>query len=140
MSETNDLLRAAGVKVTPGRVRVLEVLLAATQPMSHAGIEALLPDADRVTLYRVLDSLVNCGLALKAVDPRGVFRFSASRVKQEHGDHSHFRCTGCGGMFCLKVAPPPPPRLPRGFRLGAVELDISGTCLSCNSQCRASAS
>jgi Fe2+/Zn2+ uptake regulation proteins len=133
MSTTNDLLRAAGVKVTPGRVHVLEALLVATQAMSHADIEALLPDADRVTLYRVLDSLVHCGLALKAIDSRGVFRFTASKVGQEHGGHNHFRCTGCGGVFCLKAAPPPPPRLPHGFRLGAVELDISGTCLACNS-------
>ena len=132
MPTTSDLLRDAGVKVTPGRVRVLDALLATIQPMSHADLEALLLDADRVTLYRVLDSLVNCGLALKAIDPRGVFRFSASKVGQEHGGHIHFRCTGCGGVFCLKTAPPPSPKLPRGFRLDTVELDISGTCRSCN--------
>lgn len=131
MSATADLLRAAGVKVTPGRVRVLDALAAATQPMSHADLEAQLPDADRVTLYRVLDSLVACGLALKAVDARGVFRFSASGTQREHDGHVHFRCTGCGGVFCLKAAPPPPPKLPRGFRLAEVEYDVRGTCANC---------
>ena len=131
MSATADLLRAAGVKVTPGRVRVLAALLDAAQPLSHADLEAQLPDADRVTLYRVLDSLVACGLALKAVDARGVFRFSASATRREHGGHVHFRCTGCGGVFCLKTSPPPPPKLPRGFRLGAVEMDVHGTCAQC---------
>ena len=131
MSETAAILRAAGVKVTPGRMRVLEALLAAVQPLSHADIEALLPDADRVTLYRVLDSLVACGLALKAVDPRGVFRFSASSTQREHRSHIHFRCTDCGGVFCLKAAPPPPPKLPRGFRLAEVEYDVRGTCARC---------
>lgn len=131
MSATINLLRTVGVKVTPGRVRVLDALLAASQPMSHADIEALLPDADRVTLYRVLDSLVACGLALKAVDPRGVFRFSASSTQREHRSHVHFRCTGCGGVFCLKAVPPPPPKLPRGFRLSEVEFDVRGTCASC---------
>ncbi|MEW6293310.1 MAG: transcriptional repressor [Pseudomonadota bacterium] len=131
MSATPDLLRAAGVKVTPGRVRVLAALLAAAQPLSHADLEAQLPDADRVTLYRVLDSLVACGLALKAVDARGVFRFSASATQREHGGHVHFRCTDCGGVFCLKTSPPPPPKLPRGFRLGAVEMDVHGTCAQC---------
>jgi len=131
MSATSDLLRAAGVKVTPGRVRVLEALLAAAQPLSHADLEARLPDADRVTLYRVLDSLVACGLALKAVDARGVFRFSASAARREHGGHVHFRCTDCGGVFCLKAAPPPPPKLPRGFRLAEVEYDVRGVCASC---------
>lgn len=131
MSAIIDLLRTAGVKVTPGRVRVLEVLLASLQPLSHADIEALLPDADRVTLYRVLDSLVACGLAFKAVDVRGVFRFSASSTQREHGDHVHFRCTGCGGVFCLKAPPPPPPKLPRGFRLAEVDYDVRGTCADC---------
>lgn len=131
MSSATDLLRTAGVKVTPGRVRVLEALLVASQPLSHADIEVQLPDADRVTLYRVLDSLVACGLALKAVDVRGVFRFSASSTQREHSGHVHFRCTGCGGVFCLKAAPPAPPKLPRGFRLAQVEYDVRGTCAQC---------
>lgn len=132
-----DLIRAAGVKVTRGRVRVLEALHAAHQPLSHADLETGFTDGDgesldRVTLYRILDSLVACGLALKAVDPRGVFRFSASGPHRQHDGHIHFRCTGCGGVFCLKAAPPPPPKLPRGFRLGAVEYDVRGTCANCS--------
>ena len=129
---TSDLLRTAGVKVTPGRVRVLDALIAAAAPLSHADLEAQMPDADRVTLYRVLDSLVACGLTLKAVDPRGVFRFSASSARQEHQSHMHFRCTDCGGVFCLKSPPPPPPKLPYGFVFGALSLDISGLCKNCN--------
>lgn len=131
MDALSTLLHEAGLKVTPGRVRVLETLRAAAQPLSHADIEALLPDADRVTLYRVLDSLVDCGLALKGVDPRGVFRFSSSSAQREHKGHVHFRCTDCGGVFCLKAAPPPPPKLPRGFRLVEVDYDVRGTCASC---------
>ncbi|WP_366964027.1 transcriptional repressor [Accumulibacter sp.] len=134
MSAPADLLRATGVRVTPGRVRVLEALQAAIQPMSHADIESLLPDVDRVTLYRVLDSLVACGLALKAVDTRGVFRFSASGPYRQHDGHVHFRCTSCGGVSCLKAPPPPPPKLPHGFRLEAVELDVRGTCAQCAGQ------
>jgi Fur family transcriptional regulator, ferric uptake regulator len=131
-SSSADLIRAAGVKVTSGRVRVFEALRAARQPLSHAEVETALAAAiDRVTLYRVLDSLVACGLALKAADARGVFRFSASGERREHGGHVHFRCTDCGGVFCLKAAPPPPPRLPRGFRLAEVDYDVRGTCAAC---------
>lgn len=125
-------IRAAGVKVTRGRVRVLGLLQAAPQPLSHAEVEHVLDEAmDRVTLYRILDSLVACGLALKAVDPRGVFRFSAAAPQHRHESHVHFRCTDCGGVFCLKAAPPPLPKLPRGFRLAEVEYDVRGTCASC---------
>lgn len=128
---TANLLRATGVRATPGRVRVLDALAAAAQPLSHADLEAQLPDADRVTLYRVLDSLVGCGLALKSVDARGLFRFSASGARREHSGHVHFRCTRCGGVFCLEAAPPPPPELPQGFRLAEAEYDLRGTCPGC---------
>ena len=137
-----ELLRAAGIKVTPGRVRVLRALHGARQPLCHGEMEAQLGvdgelAMDRVTLYRILDSLVACGLALKAVDTRGVFRFSAAGAQRQHANHIHFRCTGCGGVFCLKAEPPPPPKLPRGFRLGEVEFDVRGTCAGCSVRDRA---
>lgn len=130
------LLRAAGVKVTRGRVRVLTLLIAAPLPQSHADIDARFAEQgedvmDRVTLYRVLDSLVACGLVLKATDTRGVFRFSAAKSQHQHPPHLHFRCTDCGSVFCLQTAPPPPPELPQGFRFGAMTCDVCGICPAC---------
>jgi Fur family ferric uptake transcriptional regulator len=129
-------IRTAGARVTPARVRVLGVLQAAHGPLNHGGIEEALaaeahPGIDRVTLYRVLDWLCEAGLAHKAADARGVFRFSAAQPSGEHAAHVHFRCTGCGGVFCLKAPPPPPPRLPRGFRLAAMDIDLRGECQAC---------
>lgn len=131
------LIRAAGIKATPLRIRVFAALLDSCQALSHAEIEARLTRSgsspvDRVTLYRILDSLTNCGLALKAIDLRGVFRFSASLIQTRHENHLHFRCRNCGGVFCLKTALPPPPKLPPGFQLGSIEVDLSGTCPSCS--------
>lgn len=136
---SSELIRAAGVKVTRGRVRVLDALHGARQPLCHGELETQLAGdeetpLDRVTLYRILDSLVACGLALRAVDTRGVFRFSAAAAQRRHADHIHFRCTDCGGVFCLKAEPPPPPKLPRGFRLAQVEYDVRGTCANCAGQ------
>jgi len=131
MTATAKLLRSVGLRATPGRIRVLDVLAARAKPVSHADLEACLPDANRVTLYRVLDALVACGLVLKAVDACGVFRFSASSAREAHEGHVHFRCVDCGGVFCLKAAPPPPPRLPRGFLLAGAEYDLHGSCAHC---------
>ena len=134
-ADTSDIIRATGARATRGRVRVLEMLQAAARPLSHAEVEAALAAAeappDRVTLYRILDSLVEGGLVLKAVDTRGVFRFSSAKARQQHAGHVHFRCVDCGGVFCLDTPPPPPPRLPRGFRLRQAEFDLSGTCSGC---------
>ena len=136
ISAIQSAIRAVGSKVTPARVRVLASLRGAPGPQSHAEIEEALahaahPGIDRVTLYRVLDWLCAAGLAHKAADARGVFRFSAAQPDVEHAAHVHFRCTGCGGVFCLEAPPPLPPALPEGFRLDGVALDIRGACPRC---------
>jgi Fur family transcriptional regulator, ferric uptake regulator len=133
---TAEQLRAAGIKVTSARVRVFDALAAAHQPLCHAELDTRLAATgeaalDRVTLYRVLDALVACGLAAKSMDNRGVFRFATVAARQQHAGHAHFRCTDCGSVFCLDTVPPPAPKLPRGFQLVEVELDVSGTCVNC---------
>ncbi len=135
-SVIESAISATGARVTTSRVRVLSTLKAAPNPLSLGDIEEFLrrdglPGMDRVTLYRVLDWLSEVGLANKAADARGVFRFSAADPDGEHMQHVHLRCTGCGGVFCLDVTPPPPPVLPQGFRFGGMALDIRGECPRC---------
>ncbi len=137
MSDATILLHEAGLKATPARLRVLRLLQAAVRPVSHAEIDTLLERQDgtrldRVTLYRVLDALAGGALAMKAVDARGVTRFSVSSGQRAHTGHIHFRCIACGGVFCLDDAPPPSPRLPEGFTLEAVDLDVRGRCAACH--------
>jgi Fur family ferric uptake transcriptional regulator len=131
-----ELIRATGVKVTLGRVRVLELLSHSDIPLSHADLDMALSTGDetpmdRVTLYRVLDALVAKGLAVKSIDANGVFRYAGAATRQRHQGHVHFHCLDCGGRFCLKAKPPQPPRLPRGFRLREIEFDVRGTCPEC---------
>lgn len=129
-------IRAVGARVTPARVHVLGLLQTAYGPLSHSEIEERLRAdtalrIDRVTLYRVLDWLIETGLAHKATDAQGIFCFSAAKPNVEHARHTHFRCFACGGVFCLDAPPPKPPALPKGFRLSSVKLDISGECPTC---------
>ena len=135
-AEVADRLRAAGIKVTAGRLRVLRVLSVAHEPLCHSELEAQLVRAgeaaiNRVTLYRILNTFVQHGLLLKASDARGVFRYSLAGASHGHGEHLHFRCVDCGGVFCLEAAPPPPPVLPDGFRLTEIALDLRGHCARC---------
>jgi Fur family ferric uptake transcriptional regulator len=129
-------LRAKGARVTSARVRVLSTLRTARSPMSHSDIETEMvregaAAIDRVTLYRILDWLSSAGLAHKAVDSRGVYRFSAAEPAVEHHSHVHFRCTDCGKVFCLPEPAPEPPALPEGFRLSGLDLDVRGECRDC---------
>lgn len=135
-SAIESAIRATGARVTPSRVRVLGLLRSTHRPLSHGDIEMqlskdALPEMDRVTLYRVLDWLANAGLAHKGTDARGIFCFSAATPDSEHTRHMHFRCTGCGSVVCLDTPLPPPPKLPKGFRLARTEFDVSGQCSAC---------
>ena len=132
----NDTLRSVGARLTAPRQRVLHVLRAAQTPLTHRDVVDRVSaeggaTIDRVTIYRVLDWLVSVGLASKASDAQRVFRFAVSVPDVRHERHVHFRCTGCGGVYCLKDAPPPVPRLPRGFRLTGMHIDIQGECARC---------
>lgn len=131
-----EAIRGAGARATHARMSVLGLLKAAASPLSHADAEAMLAGdgkkMDRVTLYRVLDWLAEHGLAHKAADARGVFRYSAAEPDGNHAAHGHFHCQSCGGVYCLDVPAPRSPRLPRGFRLHRIALDIEGECARCS--------
>ena len=128
-----DAIRAAGARATPARVRVFDFLKAADHALSHHDIEAALGGGtlDRVTLYRVLDWLVEVGLAHKTIDARRVSRYSAAAGSAQHESHAHFCCDTCGRVFCLDAVQPARPQLPRGFRGGLVELSVHGECAQC---------
>lgn len=125
-------IRSCGARATPARIRVLQLLQAAPAAMTHHDVESALGAVtlDRVTLYRVLDWLVEAGLAHKNTDASRVFRFSAAAAG-EHTAHAHFSCEACGRVFCLDAEPPKPPALPEGFSLSRMELDLRGCCAGC---------
>ena len=127
------LIRATGARATPARIRVLRLLQEAPTALAHNEIELSLAPSplDRVTLYRVLDWLVESGLAHKSTDNQRIFRFSAASPG-EHKAHVHFRCEQCGCVFCVDAAPPQVPVLPEGFTVSRLDLDLRGRCARCD--------
>lgn len=126
-----DLMQDRG-GATPARISILTALLAAERPLTHQEIGARLKQRamDRVTLYRVLDWLVQQGLAHRVVDADGVWHFAAS-VDQARLEHVHFHCHRCGQFYCLPDTPAPGARLPRGFVAKEKDLVINGFCAGC---------
>ena len=125
-------LRATGERVTPARLRVYVALLDSARALSHHELESALvagTPVDRVTLYRVLDWLVEQGLAHRVAGLDRVWRFSIAH--ESHASHAHFQCNRCGKVICLGEAATNRVPLPRGFRSEAVELTVKGRCAEC---------
>lgn len=130
-----DLIRRTGARVTNARIEILALLLKAESALSHAEIEARLPQAagiDRVTVYRVLDWLTGEGLAHKISGDDRVWRFNTVAEQSRH-DHAHFKCTCCQSVICLDdLGSGWTPALPAGFTPREVELTIKGLCAECS--------
>ena len=131
------LIRQSGSRLTSSRSAVLSLLLGADHAMTHQEITDALSAAlpvDRVTIYRVLDWLVEQGLAHRIARDDRVWRFSVSREPHARTDHqhAHFACKQCGQTFCLDSVPAKVAvKLPAGYQSEAVELTIRGVCEHC---------
>jgi len=130
-----SIIREAGLRATVARISVLNVLLSAEHALTHNEIEKAVGVNDgaieRVTLYRVLDWLVNHELAHKITGEDRVWRFNA----QSHPmpPHAHFTCTHCHHVFCLEdLNPAFIGTLPHGFRLTQADVSLLGICSRCN--------
>jgi Fur family ferric uptake transcriptional regulator len=126
-------VRASGGKVTPARVNILGLLIEAGRALSHHDIEDKLrriAATDRVTLYRVLEWLVDQRLAHRVSSTDRVWRYSI--VGAEQHDHPHFHCDQCGRLLCMERLATQQLRLPRGYRSERIELTVKGVCADCN--------
>lgn len=132
LEEAARLVRRADGRVTGARIQVLGALLKAREALSHRDIEASLQPGllDRVTLYRVLDWLVDKGLAHRISGTDRMWRFSIAGTR--HSGHAHFHCDQCGKLLCLDQSAKQNIRLPRGYRTQRVELTVEGLCADCN--------
>ncbi len=147
LDAARDRLRTLGARVTQPRVQVLACLMRSEIPLTHQAVLEQMPadsgdSIDRVTVYRVLDWLVEQQVAQKSAGEDRVFRFSLSdhveAQAQAHRQHGHFQCTRCNRTFCLDApASPvagmvPVPRVPAGFDVEHIELTIKGRCPQCH--------
>jgi Fur family ferric uptake transcriptional regulator len=130
------LVERTGARVTRQRIEVLAALLAAPRALSHHEIERRLNrdlGIDRVTVYRVLEWLVERGLAHRISGDDRVWRFNAADGEPAHSyGHAHFKCNGCGEVICLdEVRAARRVPLPAGYRSQEVELTVKGLCAEC---------
>lgn len=127
-------LADSGERPTRARLAILTLLLESDSTLTHDEVLARLAGSgdavDRVTVYRVLEWLLDKGLAHRLAGDSRVWRFGA--VKREQEKHLHFECRRCERVFCLEgPAPELDLRLPQGFKAEHAELNLKGQCPSC---------
>jgi Fe2+ or Zn2+ uptake regulation protein len=132
-----DQLRLAGLKRTPVRLGVLNILSGHPQPMSAPQILERLPDGtDHVTLYRTLNTLTESKILHRVRGDDQAWRYGLRETGSTRHEHAHFVCDECGTVECLSGAPAPETSAKRsgirpGYRVEYSEVLVHGTCPDC---------
>ncbi len=139
-SHFKHILHQFGLKVTPARLKVLEILMHSPAALSHSDITRRIDDRnlDKVTLYRTLNAFEKAGLAHKvATEDRNWLYALNLRMDNKAAtghDHAHFICDECDRIYCLPVHPverQPAKVTKRGFVIRSQEYRLHGTCPEC---------
>ncbi len=126
--------RRRGMAVTIQRRAVFSELVGRrdhpTADQVYETLVAQLPGLSRTTVYRVLETLVEQGLARKVQHPGAAVRFDPTT-----GRHHHLVCDRCGRLVDLDDAQVPSLPLPdarkTGFRVHDYSVSFTGLCRSC---------
>ena len=132
--KAREILKAAKLYCTAGRVAILKVLMKAGKPLSQDQIARRLGKNhfDKVTVYRTLESLLGVGLVHKVFVDKRARHFELSHNCTESQCHPHFTCTNCGGTYCLTEVSLPMAKIPqRGFVIHRQQVRLEGLCPAC---------
>jgi Fur family ferric uptake transcriptional regulator/Fur family zinc uptake transcriptional regulator len=135
--ETASFLREKGIRATPLRRRVLEILMEKGEPLSHMEIFERFAQtknvADRVTLYRTLAIFADFRVVHQVLGTDGTLRFCMHDPLQGGcpGNHPHYLCRVCGRMICLTDQELPRIEVPEGTVVEGKQLLLFGRCSQC---------
>ena len=138
LDELRTAVRAKGLRATPSRLAVLELLRSSDTPMSHGDVADRLASQawDRDTIYRNLTDLAEAGLVRRTDVGDHVWRFEAVSDEHAAAAHPHFVCTECGTVECLPeielaMRPATRGKPPRSVKQRQVEVHVRGLCDAC---------
>jgi Fur family ferric uptake transcriptional regulator len=132
--KAREMLKAAKLYCTGGRIDILTILMKAGKPLSQDQIarRSGKKHFDKVTIYRTLESLLGVGLVHKAFIDKRARHFELSHNCTESQCHPHFTCTNCGETTCLTEISLPMAKSPhKGFIIRRQQVRLEGLCPDC---------
>jgi len=129
------MLKSVKLYCTECRVVILKVLLKAHKPLTQYQVAQRLGKerANKVTIYRTLESFCRAGLLHKAYMHKRTWHFELAHNCTERQCHPHFTCTKCGDTHCLTEMSLPMAKSPRkGFVIHHQRVQLEGLCPRCS--------
>lgn len=133
----DKLLSKANLQATANRIRVLQIIGNNNFPLSAGDIYKTVERSstmNRVTVYRILDLLVDHGVVERISTGGRAFCYGLA-PNDHHRPHPHFYCKNCERMYCLSpedlVVDTGPLWKTFPGRIDKVELRVDGICKDC---------
>jgi Fur family ferric uptake transcriptional regulator len=132
-------LKRAGLRITPVRLGVIDVLRKAGAPQDVPQILAKLPPyTDAVTVYRTLNTFTRKKMVHRIRGEDRSWRYALGDMSDQMHQHRHphFVCESCGRVECLKEAEIPRTlikslKLDTRYAVSYPEVVLHGTCPRC---------
>ena len=127
---------------TASKTAILGLITQSEVALSQIEIQNTLDGlCDRVTIYRVLDRLVNEDFVHKIVTPDGTVKYAScnhdghsheSNHTHKHAhNHIHFNCTNCADVTCLDNVVPHFV-VPDNYKVSEYNFTLTGLCPKCS--------
>ncbi|MHC4280897.1 MAG: Fur family transcriptional regulator [Planctomycetota bacterium] len=134
--KVRQLLKAVKLRRTRQRTAVLTTLMNSPKPLTQDHISDMLGQKapNKVTIYRVLEKLLDAGLVHRAFLRKRTWHYELSHNCSEKQCHPHFTCTDCGDTHCLTDVNLPMATSPNnGFVFQRQQVRLEGLCPRCSS-------
>ena len=122
------------VRNTAAKTEIQELITGSPIALSHSEIQkSLLGLCDRVTIYRVLERLLDEGVIHKIINVDGVVKYASchSCSEKHHHHHIHFSCQKCKAVTCIDDVEPTF-KLPKNYKVSETNFMLSGLCPQCS--------
>lgn len=130
---TEDVFKNKDIRLTTMRILIYEYLETVTAALSLAEIEKYFHKADKVTIYRTLQTFLEKGLVHKILDENTTkYKLCAEICSQEtHKDmHLHFYCKKCHETTC-KEEIVLPENMNSRLQIDEIQILAKGICDKC---------